>query len=144
MYRARRPFLPQKFAEFIEQAWSGLIRAKGYFWLAIRPDWVGELRIAGALARHQAAGQWWANVPHEQWPDNSEWRTMIAQQWDETYGDRRQELVFIGAGFDEAEIRMALAACLAPAETDNAFTPKRYSQLSDPFPSWRTKSAVIS
>ncbi|GAN55702.1 zinc metallochaperone GTPase ZigA [Tanticharoenia sakaeratensis] len=137
VYRARRPFLPEAFARFIERSWPGLIRAKGYFWLATRPGWVGELSIAGALARHQAAGHWWVNVPREQWPDNAEWRTMISKQWDKTYGDRRQELVFIGAGLDDAAIRQALDACLAPAETGNAFRSQRYARLPDPFPAWR-------
>ncbi|MCQ9154481.1 zinc metallochaperone GTPase ZigA [Acidomonas methanolica] len=142
VYRARRPFRPDAFARFIEQSRPGLIRAKGYFWLATRPDWVGELSIAGALARHQAAGRWWASVPPEQWPEHDEWRAMIAGQWDAIWGDRRQELVFIGADLDETALRAELDACLLPEEPGRAFTPQRYTRLPDLFPLWSTTAGT--
>ena len=43
VYRARRPFHPEKFYAFINASWPGVIRAKGHFWLATHPEWVGEL-----------------------------------------------------------------------------------------------------
>mgnify|MGYP004709399213 FL=1 len=136
VYRARRPFNPEAFAAFIERSWHGVVRVKGYFWLATRPDWVGDLSIAGALARHQAAGRWWASVPHQNWPDDAAWRTTLAGYWDDVYGDRRQELVFIGAGMDEAAIRAALDDCLVPPSQDEVFMPWHYDHLADPFPHW--------
>lgn len=142
VYRARRPFVPEAFARFVEQSWPGLVRAKGYFWLATRPDWVGELSVAGALARHQAAGRWWVAVPPQYWPENEEWHGMLTRQWDTVYGDRRQELVFIGADLDEAAIRAALDACLAPAEEGETFEPSRFDGLADPFPVWSTQAAA--
>ncbi|MBS1101423.1 GTP-binding protein [Gluconobacter sp. Dm-62] len=136
VYRARRPFNPQAFSDFIERSWHGVVRVKGYFWLATRPDWVGDLSIAGALARHQAAGRWWASVPHQDWPDDESWKATLAGYWDDVYGDRRQELVFIGAGMDEAEIRIALDSCLVPDTQTDIFMPWHYDHLADPFPQW--------
>lgn len=136
VYRARRPFNPEAFAGFIEQSWHGVVRVKGYFWLATRPDWVGDLSIAGALARHQAAGRWWASVPHQNWPDDEAWKATLAGYWDDVYGDRRQELVFIGADMDETTIRSALDNCLVPSSQDDVFMPWHYDHLADPFPQW--------
>lgn len=136
VYRARRPFNPEAFADFIAQSWHGVVRVKGYFWLATRPDWVGDLSIAGALARHQAAGRWWASVPHQNWPDDEAWKATLAGYWDDVYGDRRQELVFIGAGMDETAIRAALDSCLVPPSQDDVFMPWHYDHLADPFPQW--------
>lgn len=137
VYRARRPFIPAAFARFIEQSWPGLVRAKGYFWLATRPDWVGELSIAGALARHQAAGHWWAAIPHQHWPQDEDWRRTLTANWDDIYGDRRQELVFIGTTMDEPALRAALDACLVPEE---GVHPHRHTGLPDPFPLWATQA----
>ncbi|AFW02357.1 4-hydroxytetrahydrobiopterin dehydratase [Gluconobacter oxydans] len=136
VYRARRPFSPEAFARFIEQSWAGVVRVKGYFWLATRPDWVGELSIAGALARNQAAGRWWNSVPQQSWPDDDTWRATLAKYWDDTYGDRRQELVFIGAGMDEENIRTALDNSLMPEAVDGIFMPWHFDTLPDPFPVW--------
>ncbi|MFO7481828.1 zinc metallochaperone GTPase ZigA [Oceanibaculum nanhaiense] len=136
-YRARQPFHPQKFFDFVNSAWPGVIRAKGHFWLATRPDWVGELSQAGALVKHEAMGFWWASVPKERWPDDPEWCRHIARAWDSVYADRRQEIVFIGAHMDEAEIRRQLDACLLGDADALTLEPDRWQGLEDPFPVWR-------
>ena len=102
VYRARRPFHPAKFDKFLNTPWPGVIRAKGFFWLATRPEWVGELSQAGALVRNQALGFWWAAVTMSRWPSDDASRRHIAKSWDPVYGDRRQEIVFIGSDMDEA------------------------------------------
>jgi G3E family GTPase len=135
VYRARRPFEPAKFKRFLDRTWPGLIRAKGHFWLATRPDWVGEFSLAGAIARTGPMGRWWAAVPKSRWPDHPEWRERLQRNWDKTWGDRRQELVFIGTALDEATIRAALDACLIDVPA-RGFDPKRYAALPDPFPLW--------
>lgn len=137
VYRARRPFHPEKFHNFINATWPGVVRAKGHFWLATRPDWVGELSQAGALVRNQAMGIWWARVPKEQWPDDPAWRRHIADQWDEVYGDRRQEIVFIGTGMDEEELRRQLDDCLVGEAGGGAMDVSAWAKLPDPFPVWR-------
>ncbi len=136
VYRARRPFHPQKFHAFLNASWPGVIRAKGHFWLATRPEWVGELSQAGALVRHEAMGFWWASVPQARWPDNPEWRDYVAESWDLVYGDRRQEIVFIGADLDEAKIRQQLDKCLVGDENATSMQPAAWQKLKDPFPTW--------
>ena len=134
VYRARRPFNPMLLNSFITKSWAGVIRSKGFFWLATRPDLVGELSQAGALVRTNRRGMWWAAVPKIRWPDDADWRASMAPYLDAEWGDRRQEIVFIGAGdMDEAAIRRDLDACLIPAK---GFTPTAWQDLRDPFPAW--------
>ncbi|WP_024577747.1 MULTISPECIES: zinc metallochaperone GTPase ZigA [unclassified Afipia] len=137
VYRARRPFDPQKFHAFITSSWPGVIRAKGHFWLATRPQWVGELSQAGAIVRNEAMGFWWAAIPEERWPDHPEWRAAIAKSWSEVWGDRRQEIVFIGTGMDTAELTRRLDACLVAISGKDAMNTAAWAKLRDPFPVWR-------
>ncbi|MCH4090853.1 GTP-binding protein [Acetobacter sp.] len=137
VWRARRPLAPERFKSFIDSIWPGVIRAKGHFWLATRSEWVGELGQAGALVRTQALGRWWTTIPKEHWPDSDEWRDLIFSKWDPVYGDRRQEIVFIGtAEMDEAAISAALNACLVPDLKEDRFDPLLFAHLPDPFPVW--------
>ncbi|MFV0645698.1 MAG: GTP-binding protein [Sphingomonadaceae bacterium] len=134
VYRARQPFDPGKFHAFLTRGGlDHVVRAKGHFWLATRPDWVGELAVAGAQTMTARMGRWWASIPKNQWPDDDRFERFVAGYWDQVWGDRRQELVFIGIGMDEARIRAALDACLVDADD---FTPGRWSALHDPFPAW--------
>jgi G3E family GTPase len=139
VYRERRPFDPQKLQAFVNRSWPGVVRAKGFFWLATRPHHVGELSQAGALVRTGKRGLWWASVPKHQWPDHPEWRAAMRLYLDPIWGDRRQELVFIGCDpMDEDRIRAELDACLVP---ERDFMPGRWRDLADPFPSWDRQAA---
>jgi G3E family GTPase len=139
VYRARRPFDPLRFQQFINRPWPGVVRAKGFFWLATRVHHVGELSQAGALVRTEKRGLWWASVPRQQWPDHPEWQAAMRPYLDPVWGDRRQELVFIGcAPMDEASIRAELDACLVPEQD---FMPGRWRDLPDPFPRWDREAA---
>jgi G3E family GTPase len=134
VYRARRPFDPAKFHAFLTtDGLDHVVRAKGHFWLATRPDWVGELAVAGSQTMTARMGRWWGSIPKNQWPDDDRFERFVTQHWDSTWGDRRQELVFIGIGMDKARIHAALDACLLPV---NALTPEMWMGLRDPFPSW--------
>jgi len=134
VYRAKRPFHPARFKAFLDESWPGVIRAKGFFWLATRPHHVGEMSQAGALVRSGRLGLWWASVPSQHWPQDEAAREAIARYSDPVWGDRRQELVFIGADpMDEHDIRHRLDACLVAEET---FEPARWANLPDPFPLW--------
>ena len=141
VYRARRPFAPEAFDAFTKVTWPGLIRAKGHFWLATRPDWVGEFSLAGAIARVSPMGAWWACVPKARWPEDAEWRSHLSRNWSEPWGDRRQELVFIGTGLDQEAITAALDACLVGSEEVTRFDPAPYRALPDPFPAWQRAAA---
>ncbi|MEM6902973.1 MAG: GTP-binding protein, partial [Pseudomonadota bacterium] len=136
VYRARRPFDPQRFFDFLQEERRDVIRAKGLFWLATRDAFVGDLSWAGSVVRHEPMGYWWAAVPKNRWPQDEGWKKTIAQYWDPTYGDRRQELVFIGANLDQAAITAALDACLVGEEDALSFDPEEHAHLKDPFPVW--------
>lgn len=69
VYRERRPFDPMRLKALVGRAWPGVVRTKGFFWLATRPHHVGEISQAGALVRTGKRGVWWASVPRHQWAD---------------------------------------------------------------------------
>lgn len=135
VYRARAPFDPEKIHAFFNQEWPGVIRAKGFFWIATRPDFVGELSQAGAFVQHHGLGQWWAAIPKEDWPEGQEFEQMMQRYWHQEYGDRRQEIVFIGLKEEicAETIRARLDACLVQ---EYLATPTEYQQIKDPFPAW--------
>ena len=134
-YRARAPFDPNKLHAVLNGNLPGVIRAKGHFWVATRPEWVAEFSLAGALSSVAPLGTWWASVPAERWPTHQQARDYMQAHWQEPFGDRRQELVFIGAGIDWPAIKSTLDACLVPEAT--AETLPDYADLDDPFPLWR-------
>lgn len=139
VYRARRPLDPAKFHDFIAQSWAGLIRSKGFFWLATRPRYVGELSQAGALLRTGKRGLWWASIPKQYWPEDEGWHQSMQPYLDPFWGDRRQELVFIGTEtMDEGAICAALDNCLV--EADN-FAPDEWASLYDPFEKWDQRTS---
>jgi G3E family GTPase len=141
VYRARRPFHPQRFWHAVNHQLEGVIRSKGYFWLASRPEYAAMWSQAGAVARQGYAGHWWASIPRERWPQDEESLAFIARYWQEGIGDARQELVFIGIEMDEDQVRNALDhALLTSAEM--AAGPAHWKQLSDPLPEWFERDEV--
>jgi len=135
VYQAHRPFHPERFFALVEQEWPGVIRSKGYFWLASHPAHAGSWSQAGAVARHGVAGRWWAAVPPEQWPDDEETVALIKEKWHEGVGDARQELVLIGMDVDEADLRARLDACLLN-DSELAAGPRAWMKLHNPFSDW--------
>ncbi|NVF13470.1 zinc metallochaperone GTPase ZigA [Vreelandella maris] len=136
-YNARRPFHPQKFHDLLNQEWfgKGLLRSKGFFWLATRPQAAGQWSQAGGIAHHGPAGVFWKAIPEERWPTDPETRQFIMEKWQEPFGDMRQELVFIGQNLDQAQMREALDDCLL-SEVELLEGTEAWERLSDPFPSW--------
>ena len=136
-YEARRPFHPQKFHQFLHSTdkYGKLIRSKGYFWLASRPEFAGQWSQAGGIARYGFAGMFWKAIPKNNWPTDEEYLASIEKQWVEPFGDMRQELVFIGQGLDQQGMTQALNECLLSEE--EVLRGKEYwSTLQDPFPTW--------
>ncbi|MFN3596432.1 MAG: zinc metallochaperone GTPase ZigA [Rubricoccaceae bacterium] len=117
VYRARRPFHPARIHRFLQARWPaaagapGVLRSKGVFWVASVPHTMWVWSQAGKFRRFHAAGRWWADVPPEYWPQDASLRAETERAWDETTGDRRQELVFIGIDMDRAAIERALDYC---------------------------------
>jgi|TARA_B100001540_G_scaffold299845_1_gene304733 G3E family GTPase len=137
VYEARRPFHPDRFYEFLHSTdkFGKLIRSKGYFWLATRPEFAGQWSQAGGIARYGFAGMFWKAVPKRDWPEDEEYLSSIKDLWVEPFGDMRQELVFIGQNLDKEQIIIALNECLLDEE--EVLQGKSYwLTLDDPFPKW--------
>ena len=141
-YEARRPFHPEKFHHFLHNTdqFGKLIRSKGYFWLASRPEFAGQWSQAGGIARYGFAGMFWKAVPKENWPTDEEYLASIEKQWTEPFGDIRQELVFIGQGLDQTGMTQALDECLL-SEDELVQGKTHWATLEDPFPSWEPAQA---
>ncbi len=137
VYRARHPFHPQRLHALFQSSWHGVIRSKGWFWLATRPDFIAQLSQAGATLQQGAVGLWWASPKADRAPPSV--LDHLRENWDSTYGDRRQELVFIGIDMDEAALRARLDACLLN-EDERALGHQVWKTLPDPFPPWRMSS----
>jgi G3E family GTPase len=136
-YHARRPFHPEKFYHFLHNAkdYGKLIRSKGYFWLASRPEFAGEWNQAGGIAHYGFAGMFWKSIPKKDWPTDQASLSSIEKQWIEPFGDMRQELVFIGQDLDQRRMTQALDDCLL--NEDEILNGKAYwKTLQDPFPTW--------
>lgn len=140
VYRARQPFAPQAIHALLNSPIPGVIRAKGHFWFATQPDWVAEFSLAGSLSSVKPLGTWWAAVPKERWPDNDAARDYLAERWQEPWGDRRQEIVFIGAGIDWLALKAQLDACLLPQH--QAQDVDALLDMPDPFPVWKRQTAA--
>ena len=136
VYRAREPFHAQRLYDYISQPIAGVVRSKGYFWLASRPEWVASLSGAGKLMNIEPVGLWWAAVPQERWPLDAESLAELKEGWSEPHGDRYQEIVFIGQDMDKSAIEAGLKRCqLNYTETRKGMAAWR--KLPDPFPQWQ-------
>lgn len=135
VYRARRPFHPARFAQVMESSLTGIVRSKGYFWLASRPEYAGSWSQAGGVARQGLAGSWWVSVPEERWPADEESLDYIRSVWVDGVGDARQELVFIGMDMDEQTLRARLDdALLTDKEMAEGLT--KWVSYPDPIDPW--------
>jgi len=141
--RSTEPLHPWRFSTFMDLPLPGLIRAKGYVWLASRPQWVVSYSRAGNTATHEPVGRWWASAPRERWPSKgSPERQAIENRWTEPWGDRLNEVVFIGRNLDRAAIEQAWKAMhLTYTETRKGI--KGWAELPDPFPQWEAEAVTV-
>jgi len=135
VYRARQPFVPEKIVRVLNGEMPGVIRAKGHFWLASRPEWVAEFSLAGALSSISPLGRWWATVPEERRPTDPGAQAYLDEHWQEPWGDRRQEIVFIGSGIDWPTLKARLDDCLVPVLAASSLD--ELPDYPDPLPEWR-------
>jgi G3E family GTPase len=143
VYRAREPFDPTKLHTFFNRPMTGVLRAKGFFWLATRSHWIGELSHAGSLIRHHAVGRWWAAIPRQNWPRQRDLVNRIGKGWHNVWGDRRQELVFIGSrDMDRGAITAALDDCLLRLPPSGAPDWSVWARLPDPLARWPLADAA--
>lgn len=143
-YTARRPFHPEKIHHFFHSTdhYGKLLRSKGYFWLASRPEFVGQWSQAGGIARYGFVGMFWKAIPESEWPQDPESLQEIRRYWQEPFGDMRQELVFIGQNLNKNAMIEALNRCLlsdAELLAGKAF----WASFPDPFPAWQEEIAEL-
>lgn len=142
-FRSRKAFHPQRLWDFVLNEGKSFLRVKGLFWVATRPDYAGLWSQAGQVVSLECAGRWFAAAPANLWPENPEDVEVIKKNWDPIYGDRTQELVFIGQNLDEAKIKTQLQDCLLTDE-ENAGGVLVWRSFSDPLPSWPDLTGGLS
>ncbi|GGD23031.1 GTP-binding protein [Pontibacillus salipaludis] len=132
VYRRKRPFHPIRFMEFLENWPKKITRSKGFFWLASRNDHVGLLSQAGSSLSVQGAGEWVATLPEQEQEEQFQDDPSLSSRWDPVYGDRMNEIVFIGIKVDREQLEERLDHCLLTTEE----MEERWSDFSDPLPSF--------
>ncbi len=116
VYQNAKPFHPQRFLEYVSEDFPNtIIRSKGIFWIASRTDKAILWSQAGGSLKAEIYGRWWASVPMKRRAMNPAYlenQELIQAKWDKKWGDRMNELVFIGQDMDKAQIMADLDACL--------------------------------
>ena len=116
VFRSQKPFHPERFSEYVQQKFpSSVIRSKGLFWLASRPEQAMVWGQAGGSLRTDSAGVWWCSMSFDrrsQYVSFLDNQKSIEADWDKTFGDRKNEIVFIGQAMNETRIRKELNHCL--------------------------------
>ena len=133
IYKSRYPFHPERFWNLISQKWKGVIRSKGTFWIASRPESIGVWSQAGGSCSAHFEGQWFASLPKEEWSfETQEDLEMFEKEWDEKFGDRMQEIVLIGQKMDKENIISNLNQCLL-SESELTKGSKYWQKCGDKF-----------
>jgi len=136
VFRNQKPFHPERFWKYLNEDYpSGVIRAKGLFWLASRPNDAINFSQTGGSSRIEKAGIWWISMPfserikYQSFVDNKDF---IESKWHQQWGDKMNEIVFIGQDIDKEQIIADLEKCLIQDTDQEQFASKR--GFSDPFP----------
>lgn len=135
VFRSQRPFHPQRLHRYLNEHYPhNIIRAKGLFWLASRPDIAISFSQAGGSVRLESAGSWWSSMPEEmryQYPIYHEIRTDLLKRWHSEWEDRKNELVFIGQHLEKEKYLKELESCLL---TEDEADDWRFTCWKDEFP----------
>jgi G3E family GTPase len=136
VFRSHVPFHPERLWHYLNHDYpSGVIRAKGLFWLASRPADALNFSQAGGSSRLEKAGVWWAGMPFKErirygaFVDN---QGFIEGKWHKKWGDRQTELVFIGQDIDPKMMTAELSACLLQKTEIDLYDQS--IAFRDPFP----------
>jgi G3E family GTPase len=137
VYRSRWPFHPQRLHAALHEPWDGVLRSKGFFWLATRPEVQGLWHQAGPSVSLEPMGEWFAASDRTEWDLHPSDLADLEERWDPLVGDRMTELVFIGIEIDEAEVRRRLDDCvLTPDEIEEGMDG--WAGYDDPIPTWES------
>jgi G3E family GTPase len=135
-FKSHKPFHPERFWNYLNEKFpETIIRSKGLFWLASRPNDAISFSQAGGSSRIERAGVWWISMPFSdriQYPSFLDNQKYIEEKWDTTWGDRLTELVFIGQDIDKEKVVSDLEKCLLTENEIVNFTNK--IEFADPFP----------
>jgi G3E family GTPase len=141
-FRARRPFHPTRMMQFIKsEMMKSVLRSKGFMWIASRNDTGINFSVSGHVARIGFAGDWLASIPETLREQDFATQEYIATHWQEPFGDRRQELVFIGIDMPKRDMLAALNAALL-TDREMALTPLGWVTFDDPFPVFQSQQAA--
>jgi len=132
VYRRNKPFHPERFMTWMEEWPVDIVRAKGFFWLPTRNDMTGLLSQAGPSIIIQGAGEWIAAYPENERKEILAEEVELAEKWDPIYGDRMNEIVFIGLGMNRVGIEESLDSCLL-TEKEMAGD---WTEFKDPIPAF--------
>ncbi|KHJ36809.1 putative metal chaperone YciC [Pedobacter glucosidilyticus] len=125
VFRNKRPFHPERWMLYLQQEFPhNIIRSKGLFWMADKPHEAYNFSQAGGSSRLEGAGVWWTSMPFAErikYPDYLENKDYIENKWDKRFGDRLNELVFIGQDMDKEQILKDLETCLTTDQELFAF-----------------------
>ncbi len=133
-----------RWRKITQEPWPGVIRSKGFFWLATKHDFIGEWELAGACADIRPVGLWWASVPKSLWPEDDAYiKEHILPVWQKPWGDRRQEIVIIGVDMDVEAIRRNLDQALLTDEEMDLGPEGWVESFEDPFPIWRKRVSEV-
>jgi G3E family GTPase len=138
VYRSRKPFHPERIRNFLATEWPGVMRSKGFIWLATRMSYSIEWSQAGGSCRLEPSAMWWAAMDRLHWPQDPLLRRELDQSWQQPWGDRRQELVFIGVDMDKDWLTTELDRCLI-TDAELLLAEAGWQDFCDPFPQWTIK-----
>ena len=138
VFKSRRPFHPDRWWNYLNNQWhSSIIRSKGLFWIASRPNDAINWSQAGGSLRAEKAGVWWSSMPfgervrYRTFTDN---QAAIEAHWDKRFGDRHNEIVIIGQDMDKGAIYNEIESCLCDSQELEQM--QQYIFFNDPFPTF--------
>lgn len=132
LFRATRPFHPERLWDLIESDWSGMLRCKGHFWIASQPERCFSWEQTAGARHFECIGDWWVATPRDEWPTGRAFEAELMQQWSVEFGDRRQMFGWIGYRLDAMAWRRRLQRCLlTPSEVLEGESGWR--RFDDPF-----------
>lgn len=138
VFRTKKPFHCERLWSFIMEEGKRFLRVKGLFWVATRSNYIGLWSQAGQVVTLECAGRWYAASPQEEWPTEPEDLEILKKDWDPTYGDRGQEIVFIGQNLDKKTMIEKLNSCLLTDKEESLKT----ESFKDPLPKWPLMSEI--
>ena len=138
-YRRRAPFHPKRLYDWLRGQQDGVIRAKGFFWIAAHRDAALFMSQAGKTKKVEMAGYWWASVDRNRWPQDSGMQRQILDLFEHPWGDRRQELVFIGQDMKVDDLTAKLDACLL-TDGEIELGQDRWDALPNPFANYMVQA----